>query len=65
MSCGGLQWYNFYTIFNQNLSSGSRVETCEQTDGQTHRVSAEWLALLLRILEVPGSNVSPKAGYPD
>jgi hypothetical protein len=25
----------------------------------------EWLALLLRIREVPGSNLSPVTGYPD
>jgi hypothetical protein len=25
----------------------------------------EWLALLLRIWEVPGSNLGPETGYPD
>jgi hypothetical protein len=28
-------------------------------------VMVEWLTLLLRIREVPGSNLSPEAGYPD
>jgi hypothetical protein len=26
---------------------------------------AEWLALLLRIREIPESNLGPKTGYPD
>jgi hypothetical protein len=28
-------------------------------------VMVEWLALLLRIREVPGSNLGPETGYPD
>jgi hypothetical protein len=27
-------------------------------------VVVEWLALLLRIREIPGSNLSPETGYP-
>jgi hypothetical protein len=28
-------------------------------------VVVEWLALLIRIREVPGSDLSPESGYPD
>jgi hypothetical protein len=29
------------------------------------KVLAEWLTLLLRIREIPGSNIGPEIGYPD
>jgi hypothetical protein len=28
-------------------------------------MAVEWLALLLRIREFPGSNLGPETGYPD
>jgi hypothetical protein len=35
------------------------------TEGPISKVVVEWLALLTRIREVPGSNLSPEIGYPD
>jgi hypothetical protein len=31
----------------------------------TPNVMVEWLTLLFRIREVPGSNLGPETGYPD
>jgi len=31
----------------------------------TPNVVIEWLTILLRIREVPGSNLGPETGYPD
>jgi hypothetical protein len=34
-------------------------------DAVSPNVVVEWLAFLLRIREVPGSNLGPETGYPD
>jgi hypothetical protein len=32
---------------------------------RSDNIQSEWLAFLLRIREVPGSNLGPETGYPD
>jgi hypothetical protein len=49
----------------ENLKSYLRfIVACPSVFVCVH-VVIEWLALLLRIREVPGSNLGPESGYPD
>jgi hypothetical protein len=40
-------------------------KTFEDEKSLLPNVVAEWLSLLLRIREAPGSNLGPEADYPD
>jgi hypothetical protein len=42
---GTLQWYNVKTKFQPNLSSGSRVKSCGQTDRHDQTIRCSLLTL--------------------
>jgi hypothetical protein len=53
---------HLYTCCHENLISSLLNLFCVL---MARNVIAKWLALLILIEEVPGSNVGPKTGYPD
>jgi hypothetical protein len=52
-------------IRTEQLKCGLRTQFAASTERELSHVAADWLPLLRRIRELPGSNLGPETGCPD